>query len=178
MARLVQFVNDQDSDEPVHVMALALRAALSECWQELETSAAAVADSPADGRGESGADRFFAGLCMGRIEMANKVVRRVSEYVSRLGRRTPAAPIEDRSEVVDVLGEWVGSEFRRDPDGFRASRGTVWRAWLADDEWTEMVGFVLDGLQAAGFSIVRDPAVCGDYPAPCNCDDPLLHNGH
>lgn len=24
-----------------------------------------------------------------------------------------------------------------------------------------------------------DPdAICGDYPAPCNCDDPETHNGH
>lgn len=21
-------------------------------------------------------------------------------------------------------------------------------------------------------------AVCGDYPAPCNCDDPITHGGH
>lgn len=23
-----------------------------------------------------------------------------------------------------------------------------------------------------------DDEVCGDYPAPCNCDDPRTHNGH
>lgn len=23
-----------------------------------------------------------------------------------------------------------------------------------------------------------DDEVCGDYPAPCNCDDPRIHNGH
>jgi hypothetical protein len=22
------------------------------------------------------------------------------------------------------------------------------------------------------------PKICGDWPAPCNCDDPLIHNGH
>jgi hypothetical protein len=25
---------------------------------------------------------------------------------------------------------------------------------------------------------VSGPNRCGDYPAPCNCDDPDLHNGH
>jgi hypothetical protein len=24
----------------------------------------------------------------------------------------------------------------------------------------------------------RIEARCGDYPAPCNCDDPITHNGH
>jgi hypothetical protein len=23
-----------------------------------------------------------------------------------------------------------------------------------------------------------DDEMCGDYPAPCNCDDPRTHNGH
>lgn len=27
--------------------------------------------------------------------------------------------------------------------------------------------------------LVSTPAeMCGDYPAPCNCDDPVTHNGH
>jgi len=33
-----------------------------------------------------------------------------------------------------------------------------------------------DFLRAAGE--LDDDVVCGDYPAPCNCDDPSTHNGH
>lgn len=35
-------------------------------------------------------------------------------------------------------------------------------------------------LQAAYLRAVSglDDTACGDYPAPCNCDDPATHGGH
>ncbi len=76
-----------------------------------------------------------------------------------------AEPIEDRSEVKALLGEGFHTAFRK-----IAVR-------LTDDEWNAVLEFAFDRLMGAGRSIVRDPSVCGDYPAPCNCDDPLIHNG-
>lgn len=165
MRRLMDFVDDQDNDRPVHVMALALRAALSECAQEQSVAVAGLEEKPDPeaSQAERDAEQRFRWDSLGRLYMANKVVRRIAQLVERLGQ-TPAQaePIEDRAEVRDVLVGRVMDEYLEQG----SARGL-----------TETVDALLDALVTAGYAIVRDPAVCGDYPAPCNCDDPLIHNG-
>lgn len=40
-----------------------------------------------------------------------------------------------------------------------------------------MLSFALD--EALGYAADKSSEhSCGDYPAPCNCDDPLTHDGH
>lgn len=47
--------------------------------------------------------------------------------------------------------------------------------WLKTMHDMEYPGYRFNG---AGLVIVDEPAeyLCGDYPAPCNCDDPDTHD--
>lgn len=179
MARLLDFVDDRDSDAPLHVMALALRAALLECAEEQAVAVAGLEPDPDDPHDNEAAGQRFRLDCLGRLYMANKVVRRVSEHVTRIGERPDRpADIEDRAEVAEILAEGFHTAFRKAGESKAALRAYNAIAEVEDDDYAAVVDFVLDGLVAAGLSVTRDPAVCGDYPAPCNCDDPLIHNGN
>jgi DNA-binding PadR family transcriptional regulator len=85
-----------------------------------------------------------------------------------------------RDEVRELLGEGVHAGFRKATSGRRYANAVhAAIELLPAEDWAAVLDFALDGLAAAGFSITRNPAkVCGDWPAPCNCDDPLVHNGH
>lgn len=179
MDRLVRFVDDQDSDAPLHVMALALRAALSECGQEQAMAAAGLDDTPDPEATpvEVEAAHRFRWDALGRLYMANKVVRRITEYVTRLGERpAPAEPVTSRDEVSDAVQAGLRSAFEGSGRLY-AQAVLAGFDYMTPDDWSEVLDVVLDRVSAAGFSITRDPAVCGDYPAPCNCDDPLIHDG-
>lgn len=37
---------------------------------------------------------------------------------------------------------------------------------------------MLDEAYAEAVAKLPESSGCGDWPAPCNCDDPITHNGH
>jgi hypothetical protein len=90
----------------------------------------------------------------------------------------PAGRVPDRNEVKDILGEGVHTGLRKAVDSSAAWQTHQCITNLSPAEWDRVLNFALDGLAAAGYHITSDPTQCGDWPAPCNCDDPLLHNGH
>lgn len=54
-------------------------------------------------------------------------------------------------------------------------------AFLSSDEAhaaTEQARLLKSSREAEDYSEDRRRRMCGDYPAPCNCDDPDTHNGH
>lgn len=57
-------------------------------------------------------------------------------------------------------------------DGWHAPGVDGWSPLSADDpaEDTPPAITIIEG--------EPDEPPCGDYPAPCNCDDPVTHGGH
>lgn len=128
------------------------------------------------------------------------LIRVIGEACPLLGRH---AHREDDGRVVDGVapepGLFGAAEYQEsNPPTVRvgdlmpyAEAVDTWRSlvWAGDCSWDYAIrtlvaatGVTREGaaalLRAESTADLAAPHPCGDWPAPCNCDDPATHNGH
>lgn len=83
MARLVRYLSDDPHDQ-VATLALALRAALGQCGEQQALAVDEITELDAEDGDQGVAGRRHRARCLATLEMANRVVRVISEQVEQL----------------------------------------------------------------------------------------------
>ncbi len=80
MNRLVRYLSDDNPHDPVSVLALALRAALGQCGEQQALAVDEIAELDDD---HTAFGRRQRARRLATLEMANRVVRVISEHVEQ-----------------------------------------------------------------------------------------------
>lgn len=121
-ARLTALEEDGETTDPLTLLSRALRSALAECAEEQAVATAGL------GLGQAATSDAYA---HGRLYVANKVVRRIGEYLDLL---PTAAEINGRAAVTrTVLAEEIAAAIEEDAGYFDTPADCAYAARIARD---------------------------------------------